>query len=367
MDSNTDNTDRYSEETVGSMHSTTSTGMNATAVLIASCIDSVAKDIEEEVEGVSETVEQVQSQEYEEQLLEVKHRRRMESSGADMDGTGVINHNSNDVTKIVYITAIYGGYEQSCKSYIPQTVPADFICFTDNGNIESNGWEVDTTPYHFTHPSPLDDVTDVRDMKDPEHSLGGLNSSGTSSPRSVHSSYNITSTRVINSLTHTPHPFHIAKYYKQAFNYIPRLKVYDVVVWLDGNVNLIDENCTDKLLTLLDNDMHYVVAFDVQIRDNLVSNEAFNSVNLGRYCNTFSAEHVQPYQNITQQYEDYLDDGFVDGRGVFITSFIAFKMHADGNSNIHPRKDLMLHDGSHAFLNTWYNETLIHTVQDQVS
>ena len=58
--------------------------------------------------------------------------------------------------KIAYITAIYGNYELTCKPFIKQTIESDFICFTDNPNIPSNGWIIDNNPYHYTHPSKLD-------------------------------------------------------------------------------------------------------------------------------------------------------------------------------------------------------------------
>jgi hypothetical protein len=39
------------------------------------------------------------------------------------------------MSKICFITAIYGGYESSCKNYVKQTIDTDFICFTDDINI----------------------------------------------------------------------------------------------------------------------------------------------------------------------------------------------------------------------------------------
>ena len=50
--------------------------------------------------------------------------------------------------KIAFITAIYGGYEKSVKQFVRQSVPADFICFTDDPSIRPNGWKIDSTPYH---------------------------------------------------------------------------------------------------------------------------------------------------------------------------------------------------------------------------
>ena len=41
------------------------------------------------------------------------------------------------VNKICFITAIYGNYEASCKKFVEQSIKTDFICFTDNINIET--------------------------------------------------------------------------------------------------------------------------------------------------------------------------------------------------------------------------------------
>ena len=60
------------------------------------------------------------------------------------------------MSRICFITAIYGGYEITCKKYAKQTVDTDFICFTDNMNIVSNGWKIDTTPYHLLNKSSQD-------------------------------------------------------------------------------------------------------------------------------------------------------------------------------------------------------------------
>ena len=98
------------------------------------------------------------------------------------------------MTKICFITAIYGGYETSCKKFVKQTIDTDFICFTDNNDIINNGWIIDTTPYHLINKSKLDNDT------------------------------------FTNSLCNNIHTFNIAKYYKQAFSNIPILQKYDVIV-----------------------------------------------------------------------------------------------------------------------------------------
>jgi hypothetical protein len=109
---------------------------------------------------------------------------------------------------IAYITAIFGDYEKSTKYRgCRQKIKSDFICFTDNKNLINNGWELDFTPYHSLFTSKID--------------LGFQR----------------------NSLKQNNHTFNIAKYYKQSFQSIPRLKDYDIVVWVDASVKMGDANC----------------------------------------------------------------------------------------------------------------------------
>jgi len=75
------------------------------------------------------------------------------------------------MTTICFITAIYGNYEHSCKKFVNQTIETDFICFTDNKNIISNGWTVDTTPYHLTNKSNLDDDTFINSLCNNKHTF----------------------------------------------------------------------------------------------------------------------------------------------------------------------------------------------------
>ena len=116
------------------------------------------------------------------------------------------------MSKICFITAIYGNYETTCKKFTKQTIPTDFICFTDNPNILSNGWTIDTTPYHITNKSKLDNYT------------------------------------YVNSVYNNKHTFNIAKYYKQSFRNIPILQKYDVIVWLDGTVEIIYDKTSEYIL-----------------------------------------------------------------------------------------------------------------------
>ena len=116
------------------------------------------------------------------------------------------------MAKICFITAIFGSYEASCKKFKHQTIDTDFICFTDNKNIISNGWTINTTPYHLLNKSSLDNDT------------------------------------FVNSLCNNKHTFNVAKYYKQAFSNIPILKKYDIIVWLDGTIEITYDKTSEYIL-----------------------------------------------------------------------------------------------------------------------
>lgn len=226
--------------------------------------------------------------------------------------------------KVCFITGIYGNYEQSCKPYVSQTIPTDFICFTDNSNITNNGWIIDNTPYHITNPSPIDDGT------------------------------------YINSLQKNTHTFNIAKYYKQCFQNIPRLKNYDIIIWIDGTIEIIYDNTSKWVSENIQKSK--IITWEHEGRSGILKNEV-DASNFDRYTSTFWNNQSQPYQDIFTQYNDYVKNGFVEGwcktktdsnrqnLGVWLTCFVAFD-----NTN-HFTND---------FLNEWYLQTLKYTTQDQI-
>jgi hypothetical protein len=173
--------------------------------------------------------------------------------------------------KICFITAIYGNYETTCKPFVDQSIPVDFICFTDNENIESNGWIIDTNPYHIINKSPID--TD----------------------------------QYINSLNNNKNTFNIAKYYKQAFINIPRLAKYDVIVWLDGTIKIINPNTAKYIIDTIYSNK--IIGWHHEYRHgNLI--EEVNASNFERYTSTMYNNQHQPYQDIFAQYNDYIKDGY---------------------------------------------------------
>jgi len=226
--------------------------------------------------------------------------------------------------KICYITAIYGNYEASCKNFVKQTIVSDFICFTDNKDIISNGWEIDTTPYHLIYKSYLD-----------------------------HPDF-------INSLSNNKHTFNIAKYYKQSFQCIPRLKKYDVIIWLDGTIEIVYDNISKYILSKIKEER--IITWNHERRFGILQDEVKAS-HFNRYTSTRWNNQDQPYQDIDKQYETYIREGYDElyfkrikshtpHLGVWLTCFIAF-------INNDPEVT--------SFLELWYLQTLQYTTQDQIS
>ena len=242
----------------------------------------------------------------------------------------VKNNNENfesDNFKVCYITAIYGSYETTCKPFTTQTIDSDFICFTDNPNIESNGWTIDTTPYHLINKSSLDD-----------------------------GSY-------LNSIEKNKHTFNIAKYYKQQFQNIPILKKYDVIVWLDGTIEVVNPNTSEFIKSKIYD--HKIIGWMHEGRNGELKKEMEGS-DFERYTSTFWNNQKQPYQNVYKQYHHYIADGYNDNftdsaltknkhnennLGVWITCFVAFLNNDERVTD---------------FLNLWYLQTLKYTTQDQL-
>ena len=238
--------------------------------------------------------------------------------------------------RVAYITAILGDYELTCKPFVKQTIESDFICFTDNPNIESNGWIIDTNPYYDTHKSKIDNGLFINSIS----KKGKLKE------------------------LENRHTFNLAKYYKQAWSNIPRLKDYDVVIWLDGTIEITREDVSEYMLELCFK--YNIVSWHHELRGGLLFHEAFVCY-LAKYMDRDYLGQKQPYQDVIAQYHSYLQDGYdeefflnyprVEGRGrgdhfgVWITCFVAF------NNRTQKVKE---------FLDKWYLQTLKYTTQDQV-
>jgi hypothetical protein len=177
------------------------------------------------------------------------------------------------MAKICFITAIFGNYELSCKKFVKQTIDTDFICFTDNKRIINNGWTIDNTSYFIFNKSKLDD-----------------------------NSY-------VNSIIKNGHTFNIAKYYKQAFQNIPRLKQYEVIVWLDGTIEIIYDKVSEYILENIYK--HKIIGWNHEWRNGILKDEVEGSL-FEKYTSPFWNGQKQPVQDVIKQYETYIKEGYND-------------------------------------------------------
>jgi hypothetical protein len=234
----------------------------------------------------------------------------------------------NPSARVAFITAIYGGYESTIKPFVQQTIPSDFICFTDFiDTIPSNGWILDRTPYHELIPLPYD------------------------TPNKV------------NSFSRNSHPFNFCKFYKTAFHLIPRLQKYDLIIWIDGTVVITNSTVAETLLRLAESESGEASLAAIEHwRDGSLFKEA-DASNYSKYNSEFFSGYRQPIQDVMGQYNDYLELGYDENLwkriqptrpqyGLWITCFIGFYMKD-------PRVP--------RFLSMWHEHIMKYSTQDQVS
>jgi hypothetical protein len=243
--------------------------------------------------------------------------------------------------KVAVVTAIYGRYEFSAKPFARQSIPTDFIVFTDREDIVAPGWIVDTFPYYLEALS--------RELEE-----------------------NIT--HEVNAYFHNQHPFNIAKYFKQSFHRIPILQSYDSVIWIDGTISITNYQMSEIITNIFMNfTEETVIAFE-HFRNGSMTREASVSF-IDRYLNTMYLQHEQPVQDLVGQHTHYLQSGYTDDYwklliqnhqvngqysssreqyGLWCTCFVAWNMKFQ-------KKKV------EQFLNSWSNENRKFSTQDQVS
>ena len=145
------------------------------------------------------------------------------------------------------------------------------------------------------------------------------------------------------------------------------LTEYRAAVWLDGTIQIIGPQTAGLVFHLLAEQGRNLVTFEHN-RRGLLSAEAVAS-KTEKYEGTHWGCCDQPYQNVTRQYEQYLQEGFsekwwleeydapmgISKRpewGLWVTSFVAFDLHSPT---------------SFEFLDAWWRENVVHSTQDQVS
>jgi hypothetical protein len=216
--------------------------------------------------------------------------------------------------RICFVTCVTGGYDAVLKRPAKQTVPCNFVAFVDDlsTRAQANGWTLlDAQDYALG--------IDERDRHIDDR----------------------------NSLVNNDHSFNRAKFIKLNLHRLPELSGYDLVVWLDGSIELTNPACAETCLRLADAG-HPIVLFEHEFRQRLA--DEVQASHFDRYTSEFHFGQKQPYQDVDAQYADYVSEGFQDV-GLWITCFIAFDM----------RNELC-----HQFLDLWYEQNLIHTTQDQI-
>ena len=226
--------------------------------------------------------------------------------------------------RVAIITAVFGSYEKTLKPCVEQTVPCDFICFTDRDEITNTGpWTIDRTRHH-------------------ERSLAE------------------TDTSFPNSFTRNNHSFNVAKFYKQNFHNIPCLAAYTYIFWVDATIELTHPRLIETCIEILRQGSP-IVSVAQDIRGGKLEKEVEASRGNQKYSSTSWFGQSQPVQDVVRQCRAYLDEGYTDAffkdeknrsAGLWTTCFIGFDMEKSCTV---------------PFLDAWYMETLRHTTQDQVS
>ena len=78
-----------------------------------------------------------------------------------------------------------------------------------------------------------------------------------------------------NSLCNNQHTFNIAKYYKQSFSNIPILHKYDVIVWLDGTIQIIYDKISEYILNNIYNSK--IIGWHHEFRNGILIKEVIES------------------------------------------------------------------------------------------
>lgn len=177
--------------------------------------------------------------------------------------------------KIAFVTALTHEYEHSCKEPVSQSIPVDFLAYTDKHfhdaygvkapNVTYNKWtRIDAEPYRY----------------------GVL-------PRDVNPAYH-------NSLSNNPHPFNRAKVFKLNLHRLPELQKYHIIIWLDATLQITNPNTAQIMFEYLCNHGRNFVGFEQPGRTNL-SDEVVASLGSGKYKTPILHDLPQPIQDVEAQ------------------------------------------------------------------
>lgn len=177
-------------------------------------------------------------------------------------GQKIAIQSSLKIQRTAVCTCIYGNYDELRAIPPYNRNDVDFICFTDNPNMpKDRGWIIDTNPYH---------------AQDLFMQINGRIS-------------------IQKSKGQTNHPNIIAKYYKMCLGRIPRLQMYNRIMYIDGSFEFLDISILDDF-----KDKEFMMYRHIE-RDR-VQAEADQACLWQRY--------VQ--QPVKEQVASYFEEGFED-------------------------------------------------------
>jgi hypothetical protein len=139
------------------------------------------------------------------------------------------------------------------------------------------------------------------------------------------------------------------------------MKDYDIVVWLDGTVEITNPKTAEWIVEKMKD--HPIISWEHEYCKGSLFDEVSTSSKCERYTSFYWFGQFQPFQDVLKQYKEYVKNGYDDKQywrsmdrkrknfGVWVTCFVAF-------DNRSPEVV--------QFLNMWYKQTLQYTTQDQV-
>jgi hypothetical protein len=295
------------------------------------------------------------------------------SSSSPLPSSSPLSHDTHAQNqKVLFVTAIYGDYEKTLKEPAQQQHPADFVAFTDRKDLASPTWNIrlveDPLDYLVKHGGHVGVGGAVAASEVAEAAAAAdIITTSPTTPATTPTTTTTIPIDGINSLTHNRHPFNLAKVFKMQFYRFFELSEYRAAVWLDATIQLIGPQTAGLVFHLLAQQRRNFVTFEHN-RQGLLSAEAEAS-KTEKYEGTHWGCCDQPFQNVTRQYEEYLQQGFkekwwleeydaplgISKRpewGLWVTSFVALDLHSPA---------------SFEFLDAWWQENVVHSTQDQVS
>ena len=301
----------------------------------------------------------------------VQHEDGQGRGSSPIAGTNSHEGTPPKKNKVLFVTAVYGDYEKTLKEPVQQQHPADFVAFTDRTDLASPTWQIrlveDPLDFLVKHGGRVGvgGAADGVNTADAAVSADALDTAAAGISATTTTS--IASVDGINSLTQNRHPFNLAKVFKMQFYRFFDLTEYRAAVWLDATIRIIGPQTAGTVFHLLAEQGRNLVTFEHN-RRGLLSAEAEAS-KTEKYEGTHWGCCDQPFQNVTRQYEEYLQQGFsekwwleeydapmgISKRpewGLWVTSFVAFDLHSPA---------------SFEFLDAWWRENVVHSTQDQVS